>query len=314
MRNPLQEGSVEVANLAVIGAGGVLGAKLIEQALSQTDDQIHAYTHGTTPAILAASSPRVTWEQLDVGDSSLVADALTSVHPDIVINCAAMTNVDACESHREDAFAANAAGPQYLAKACVQVGARLIHVSTDYVFPGDDVQPGPYFEDSPVQPINYYGWTKLEGESSIHQICEGFAPWLVVRTALVYGHIPGGRTNFVKWLVTELRAGRRVKIVKDQINTPTLADDLASALLHLAQGGSRGVLHVAGPDLLSRYDWARIIASSYGLDESLIDITSTAQLNQPARRPLKSGLRSLRAFEWVTPIRGVREGLGALDL
>ena len=293
----------------------MLGAKLVEQALSQTDYQINAYTHGTTPAISAASSPRVNWQRLEIGDSALVADALTSVHPDIVVNCAAMTNVDGCEVHGDEAFAANAAGPRHLAETCVQLGARIIHVSTDYVFPGDDAQPGPYLENAPVQPINNYGWTKLEGERGVHQICEGRAPWLVVRTALVYGHIPGGRTNFVKWLCGELRAGRRVKVVSDQINTPTLADDLASVLLHLAHADIIGILHVAGPDLVSRYDWARIVASSYGLDESLIDVTSTAQLNQPARRPLKSGLRSLRSDEWESvPLRGVREGLGALDL
>ncbi len=194
-------------------------------------------------------------------------------------------------------------------------GARLIHVSTDYVFPGDDAQPGPYLEDAQVRPVNYYGWTKLEGERAIKETGEGRVSWLVVRTALVYGHIPGGRTNFVKWLVSELRAGRRVNIVSDQVNTPTVADDLAAVLLHLAQGGSEGFVHVAGPDLLTRYEWATVIASSYGLDERLIDVTSTAALNQPAQRPLRSGLRSLRADEWDdTPLRGVRDGLGALDL
>ena len=304
-----------MGHLVVIGAGGVLGAKLVEQALEQTDGPVYALTHGTTPAIGAAESPRVSWQVVELGDYAAISDMLATIRPDIVFNSAAMTNVDACESRRDEALTANAAGPRHLAEVCVQLGARLIHVSTDYVFAGDNAEPGPYLESAKVGPVNYYGWTKLEGERAIEEICDGHTSWLVVRTALVYGHIPGGRTNFVKWLVSELRAGRRVKIVNDQVNTPTVADDLASGLLHLAQAGSEGVIHVSGPDLLSRYDWARIIAATYGLDEGLIDMISTAELNQPARRPLHSGLRSLREEEWQDiHMRGVREGLSALDL
>jgi dTDP-4-dehydrorhamnose reductase len=304
-----------VGHLVVIGAGGVLGAKLVEQALQQTDGPVYALTHGSTPAIIAAASPRVTWQVVELGDFSAISETLATIRPDTVINCAAMTNVDACELRRDEALAANAEGPRHLAQVCVGRGARLIQVSTDYVFPGDDAEPGPYLENAAVRPVNYYGWTKLEGERAIEEICDGRTSWLVVRTALVYGHIPGGRTNFVKWLVSELRSGRRVKIVNDQINTPTVADDLASALLSLAQAGSQGVIHVSGPDLVTRYDWARVIAATYGLDEGLIEMISTAELHQPARRPLRSGLRSLRAAEWQDiHLRGVREGLSALDL
>lgn len=304
-----------MTTVAVVGASGVLGAKLVEQALEQTDGAVYAYTHGVVPHIPAAASSRVTWQPLEFAESSTISDIFARGRPDIVFNSAAMTNVDTCEVRHDEALAANATGPQHLAESCVRQGIRLIQVSTDYVFPGDDAQPGPYLEDAPVGPVNYYGVTKLEGERAVERICGTRSPWLIARTALVYGHIPGGRTNFVKWLSEELRAGRRVKVVTDQFNTPTLADDLASALLHLAQAGGEGIVHIAGPDLLSRYEWARIIASSYGLDEGLIDATSTAQLNQPARRPLRSGLRSHRADEWRgKSLRGVRDGLSALDL
>ncbi|HEX8037207.1 MAG TPA: dTDP-4-dehydrorhamnose reductase [Ktedonobacterales bacterium] len=299
--------------LAIVGAGGVLGAKLVEHALAATDARIHAFTHGATPAIPAAQSDRVTWQPLDLADSATIVDTLSAVHPSIVINAAAMTNVDACEARREEALAANAAGPRHLASACVQLGARLLHVSTDYVFPGDDQQPGPYVEDAPVRPVNYYGWTKLQGEQAIAEVCDGHVPWLVVRTALVYGYVPGGRTNFITWLAGELRAGRRVKVVHDQFNTPTLADDLATALLHLAQRDSQGIIHVAGPDLISRDAWARAIAAYYALDESLIDVLSTAELKQPAQRPLRSGLRTSRAAERTgVTLRGITAGLEAL--
>ncbi|MGZ3602056.1 MAG: dTDP-4-dehydrorhamnose reductase [Ktedonobacterales bacterium] len=299
--------------LAIVGAGGVLGAKLVEHALAASDARIYAFTHGATPVIPAAQSDRVIWQPLDLADSAAVADALSAVRPSIVINAAAMTNVDACEARRAEALAANAAGPRHLASACVQVGARLLHVSTDYVFPGDDQQPGPYVEEAPVRPVNYYGWTKLQGEQAIADVCDGRVPWLVARTALVYGYVPGGRTNFITWLVGELRAGRRVKVVHDQFNTPTLADDLATALLHLARRDSRGIIHVAGPDLVSRDAWARAIATYYALDESLIDVLSTAELKQPAQRPLRSGLRTSRATELTGVIlRGITSGLEAL--
>lgn len=301
--------------LAIVGAGGVLGVKLVERALAESDVRIYAFTHGATPAIPAAQSDRVVWQWLDIADNAAVAAALSTASPSVVINSAAMTNVDACEARREEALAANGAGPRHLADSCVRLGARLLHVSTDYVFPGDDQQPGPYIEDAPVRPVNYYGWTKLQGELAVAEVCDGRVPWLVARTALVYGYVPGGRTNFITWLAGELRAGRRVKIVHDQINTPTLADDLATALLHLARHDSQGIIHVAGPDLIARDAWARAIAAYYAQDESLIDILSTAELKQPAQRPLRSGLRTTRSrdLEGVAP-RGITAGLEALGV
>jgi len=306
-----------VGTLAVVGAGGVLGTKLVEQALVAGDayERVVAYAHRLPPPERRLGGERVAWEALDLGDGAAVAGALAAARPEAVINAAAMTNVDACEDRRDEALAANGAGPGHLAEACVRLGAPLVHVSTDYVFPGDDAQPGPYVEGADVRPVNHYGWTKLQGERAVESACAGRVPWLVARTALVYGHIPGGRANFVSWLAGELRAGRRVKIVDDQWNTPTLADDLAAALLHLLARGAEGVIHVAGPDLLARDEWARAIADYYDLDAGLIDVTSTAALAQRAQRPLRSGLRTVRGVELEgVALRGVRAGLEALGM
>lgn len=303
--------------LAIIGAGGVLGTKLVERALAATDGPIVAFTHarGVTPRTPAPRDPRVAWAALDIGDAAAVAEAIAQTRPAVVINAAAMTNVDACEEDRDAAWAANALGPRHLAAACVAHGVRLLHVSTDYVFPGDERQPGPYAEDAPVRAVNHYGWTKLMGERAVAEVCEGRVPWLVTRTALVYGYVPGGRTNFVRWLAGELRAGRRVRIADDQINTPTLADDLATALLHLAHRGTEGILHVAGPDRVTRLEWAQAIAAAAGLDAGLIDVVSSAQLAQVARRPLHSGLRTLRAEELAgAELRGMLAGLALAGL
>lgn len=304
-----------IGSLAIVGAGGVVGAKLVRQALDVSNGDIWAFTHGSAPAFGAAVDGRVRWMALDIADGAAVASVLQATRPATVINAAAMTHVDACETERAAALAANSAGPRHLAEVCVRMGTRLIHVSTDYVFPGDDAQPGPYLEGAPVRPVNYYGETKLAGERAVQEVCAGQIPWLIARTALVYGHVPGGRTNFVKWLVGELRAGRRVKVVNDQFNTPTLADDLAAALLALWRRGSQGIIHVAGPDLLGRDAWARAITEHYHLNGALIDVIPTAALHQLARRPLRSGLQTNRHvhLEGVT-LRGVRAGLEALEL
>lgn len=300
--------------LAVVGAGGVLGAKLVERALAAGAERIYAYTHGAVPAIPAAKDARVVWAPLNIADGAAVDAALEAARPAAVINAAAMTNVDACESARDAAMAANGAGPRHLAGACVRLGARLIHVSTDYVFPGAEEQPGPYLEDAPVRPVNAYGVSKLAGEEAVRDVCAGRVPWLVARTALVYGQLLGGRANFVTWLVGELRAGRRVRVVNDQFNTPTLASDLGAALLHLLRQGSEGVIHVAGSDLVGRDAWARAIADYHRLDAGLIDVVSTAALRQPAPRPLRSGLRTMRQAELDgVMLRGVRGGLEALE-
>lgn len=307
--------------LWVTGAGGVVGTKLVEQAqASGTYDHIVAFAHqpgtGTSHGQGdSASQPRVTRLTLDIGDRESVQQLAETFPPTVILNPAAMTNVDACERQPEAAWRANAAGPRHLAEVARAHGAHLIHVSTDYVFPGDDVQPGPYREGDPTRAISVYGRSKLGGEESVRAVCADDTPATLVRTALVYGLIPGGRANFVTWLAGELRAGRRVRIVRDQFNTPTIADDLAAVLLWLAAHHVTGVYHAAGPDLLGRHDWALAIAQAFDLDASLIDWVTSAELAQPAPRPRRSGLHCerLRADQErsAPAMRGIAEGLKA---
>lgn len=306
-----------MTSLWITGAGGVVGTKLVDQsAASGRYDQIRAFTHG--PVGDRPALPGVIWAALDIGDREAVRAAAAAMAPDVIINPAAMTNVDACEARRDAAQRANADGPRWLAEVARDAGAHLIHVSTDYVFPGDADNPGPYSEGASARPISWYGETKYAGEVAVHEQCGDAAPYTIVRTALVYGVIPGGRTNFVTWLARELRAGRQVKIVRDQYNTPTLADDLAALLLWLAATRRTGIYHGAGPDLVGRHEWALAIIAHYGLDASLIDWVTTAELHQPAARPLRSGLLCPR---WETDMaqgaparRGIAAGLAAIPL
>lgn len=302
-----------MTTLWITGAGGVVGGKLVEQAVaSGRYDRIRALSHAPAPD-LAARYPAVEWATLDLGDGDAVREQARLAPPDLVINPAAMTNVDACESRRDEARRTNVDGPRWLAEVCRDRGARLLHVSTDYVFPGDDAQPGPYAEDATPRAISYYGQSKLDGERAIMEVCGSDTPSTIVRTALVYGL--GRRANFVTWLAGELRAGRRVRIVRDQFNTPTIADDLAAVLLWLAANERTGVYHAAGSDLIGRHEWALAIANHFGLDTSLIDWVTSAELAQPAPRPLRSGLTCARllAEPDAPQLRGTARGLSEID-
>ena len=324
--------------LWITGASGVVGMKLVRQARAGgAFDRICAFTHGEPPSAVSDAGATgdasqrqsgagtdavpLTWARLDIGDRDAVRAAAHDTPPAVILNPAAMTNVDACETRRPEALAANAAGPRYLAEVACATGAHLLHVSTDYVFPGDEQQPGPYREDAAPRAINWYGETKLAGERAVAEVCDragGATPYTIVRTALVYGRIPGGRSNFVTWMAGELRAGRRVRIVTDQRNTPTLADDLAALLLWLAEHARTGIYHAAGPDLVGRDEWALAIARHFALDSTLIDWVTTAQLAQPAPRPRFSGLLCERlaadAREAGAPRpRGIARGLAEED-
>ena len=297
-----------MTTLWITGAGGVVGGKLVEQAArGGRYDRIRPLSHAPAPDLA------VEWAALDLGDREAVREQARLAPPDVVVNAAAMTGVDACETRRAEARRANADAPRWLAEVCRDRGAHLLHVSTDYVFPGDDAQPGPYAEDAPSRAINYYGQSKLAGERAIAEVCGADSPYTIVRTALVYGL--GRRANFVTWLAGELRAGRRVRIVRDQFNTPTIADDLAAVLLWLAENQRTGVYHAAGPDLVGRREWALAIARHFSLDASLIDWVTSAELAQPARRPLRSGLTCARLLaEPDAPrLRGVAGGLSEID-
>jgi dTDP-4-dehydrorhamnose reductase len=301
--------------LWITGANGAVGGRLVRLAMnSGTFDRICAFTHSPTERPVDLPST-VTWSVLDIGDADAIQAATAMEPPSVIINPAAMTNVDACETKRDEARQANTNGPRHLAEASKRSGAYLIHISTDYVFPGNTVNPGPYAEDATPDPISYYGQTKQDGDIAVQEVCRNDTPYTIVRTALVVG--PGARSNFVTWLVSTLRAGKRVKIVQDQYNTPTLADDLASALIWLGDHPRQGIYHIAGPDRLGRHDWALAIAERFELDINLIDWVTTAELAQPAARPLESGLLCQRYNNAIADgaprLRGIRQGVLELD-
>lgn len=227
--------------------------------------------------------------EVDIADPEAVADVFAGVggSADFVVNAAAFTQVDRCETEREMAHRANAIGPKVLAEACVAAGSRLAHVSTDYVFRGDASEP--YKEDDTPDPLSAYGATKLEGEGFVLAAAPDS---LVVRTSWVFGE---GR-NFIGAIVGQGQARRDgsatgpLRVVDDQRGRPTYAEDLAGAIVGLLEQECRGLYHVANAGVASWWDVARVTLDLAGFSDIEIDRVRTADLDLPAPRPLWSVL------------------------
>lgn len=265
----------------VTGGNGLLGTKTIELLSARGRQPISASLDPVPTNRVLGDFPYL---QLDITDMAAVQDALEKVQPHAVIHAAAFTAVDACETQREACWRVNVDGTAHMAAACHERGVRLVHVSTEYVFDGEN---GPYREESPPRPVGYYGLSKLASEQAIKEHC---SDWAIGRTTVLFGHAPGVRPSFVAWLVDRLSRGERVRVVDDQIGSPTLADNLAEMLLALLDSGVVGLYNTAGDSIIDRYSFARMAAARFGLDAGLIDRVGTSELGQPAPRPLKAGL------------------------
>jgi dTDP-4-dehydrorhamnose reductase len=254
--------------VAIIGASGQLGTDLV--ARFRLDAEVLPLTR----------------QQADVRDRAAVLAALAPFRPDIVINTAAFHKVDVCEDRPWEATETNVVGTVNVACACRELGARLVYLSTDYVFSGETARP--YREDDPAEPINVYGATKLAGER-LATAC--WPRTLVVRTSGLFGlaGASGKGGNFVE---TMLRLGRergKVRVVTDQVLSPTSTADLAVAIRHVVRIGIEGILHVTNGGSCSWFDFARAIFELAGLDAA-VEPTTSAEFGARARRPVFSVL------------------------
>jgi dTDP-4-dehydrorhamnose reductase len=204
--------------------------------------------------------------------------------PTHLIHTAAMTNVDECELNQDACWLHNATAVGYLVAACTTHQVHLTHVSTDFVFSGEE---GPLTEDAVPAPINFYGRSKLAAEQLV-QASPG--PWVIVRTVLVYGTAHDyGRTNIVLWVRDSLRAGKQIKVVDDQFRTPTLAEDLAEGCWLAAKRKATGIYHISSSEVLTPYQMALQVATYFQLDRSLITRVDGSSFSQPAKRPPRTG-------------------------
>jgi dTDP-4-dehydrorhamnose reductase len=238
----------------------------------------------------------------DLADRDSVEQALSSVAPVAVVNCAAWTDVDGCEADPERAVLVNALGVRHLAVACDRLGAHLVHVSTDYVFPGD--KAGPYDEWDEPGPRSAYGRSKLGGE---REVARHAGSWAIARTSWVFGR--RGR-NFIDTIVGRARDGAPLKVVDDQRGCPTYAPDLAGALARLAVERRQGLFHVTNHGACTWHELACAAVELAGLDPAVVGTTTTAELGRPAPRPANSVLSGAAwAAAGLTPLRPWREAL-----
>lgn len=250
--------------IVVTGAGGQLGVELVEAGRAQGHDVVG-----------------VTREQLDVVDANAVSDTFRTLRPDVVVHAAAWTAVDACEGDPERAFLVNARGTRHVVDAAREVGARVVYVSTDYVFDGTKV--GPYEVDDEPNPRSVYGASKLAGEESCSD------DDVVVRISWVCGF---HGANMVKTIMRLAATHDELRFVSDQVGSPTFADDAAIAIMRLATLGRGGVFHVTNTGVTSWFGFAGDVLESMGLDRGRVKPITTAELQppRPAERPHNSVL------------------------
>ncbi|SPM38374.1 dTDP-4-dehydrorhamnose reductase [Mycobacterium numidiamassiliense] len=279
--------------IVITGAGGQLGSCLAAQATDQGRD------------VLALTS-----SQWNITDPAAAESIVKS--GDVVINCAAYTNVDGAESDEEAAYAVNAAGPEHIARSCARAGAQLLHVSTDYVF---DAQPGaaphPFEPSDPTTPVGVYGHSKRAGEEAVLAALPDAGQGIVVRTAWVY---TGGTGKDFVAVMQRLAAGENpVDVVDDQTGSPTYVADLAAALLQIADDRVPGpILHAANEGAVSRFEQARAVFEECGADPARVRPVSSAHNPRPAPRPSYSALSSREsAAAGMTPLRPWRAALVA---
>ncbi len=226
----------------VTGAAGQLGTALLD-------------------AFVDADVVGLTRDDLDITDEVAATTCIDAIKPDVVINAAAMTDVDRCEREPELADAVNARGPELLAAACNRMGASLVAVSTDYVFGADPSHDGvPYAEDAPIAPCNVYGASKADGEARVRNV---LAAHQIVRTSWVYG---ADQSNFVQAIAARARRGEDLRVVDDQFGCPTWSVDLAAAIREIALSATYGTFHRANSGHCSRFDFAQRIVGCVGSD------------------------------------------------
>ncbi len=285
----------------ITGSNGLLGQKLAELMIHSNGYNL-LLTSRHDHSVFAEDV--ITYRKLDTTDRQAVRATIDEFEPEVIINAAAMTDVDKCETDREIAWRSNVKSVEYLALAAKLVGARVIHISTDYVFDGKN---GPYSELDRPNPISYYGKTKLASENVLKT---NEIPHTIVRTMVLYGIGHGVKLNFALWVMKNLGEGKPIRVVEDQVGNPTLVDDLAYAILKIIDLERSDVYHVAGADLISRYDFALTVARTFNFSEKLIQPVKTSVFKQPAARPLKSGFITLKAeTELGVKPSGVERGM-----
>jgi dTDP-4-dehydrorhamnose reductase len=267
--------------ILITGSNGLLGQKLLHKLSVDNSVELIATSRGENRVSVKSNYKYIA---LDITGKQEVEQVILAEKPDVVINTAAMTNVDLCEAEKENCDALNVSAVQYLADACQKIDAHLIHISTDFIFDGE---AGPYKEEDEPNPLSYYGLSKLKSE---HLLQAHAVKWTIFRTIIVFGVGENlSKGNIVLWAKGALEKGEPLNIIDDQYRAPTLAEDLADACILAATKKAYGIFNASGKDIMSIYEIVSRIAKHYGNTTDNLNKISTATLNQTAGRPPKTG-------------------------
>lgn len=267
--------------VVITGANGLLGQTLINMLLKEKE---HYEVYGFSRGENRTDRSDFVYTEIDITNKEQLKDELYNVNPDVIVNTAAMTNVDACESHKEACDALNTDVVANLAKITEDLDAHLVHISTDFIFDG---AKGYYKETDTPNPLSHYGLSKLKSEQVIENSNTSAT---ILRTILVYGLVKNmARNNIVLWVKEMLERGKEITIVDDQYRMPTYVEDLAHACKVSIDTKAQGIYNISSNTLLSIYEMVLQIAEAFDLNKSLVKPISTATLNQTAKRPPKTG-------------------------
>lgn len=270
-----------VQKVLITGSNGLLGQKLVYKLLDNEDFSVVATSRGDNRLLIQEGYK---YYNLDISSKSEVEKIFEIENPDIIINTAAITNVDLCELDNDLADLINYQAVTYLADEAKNYGSFFIHISTDFIFDG---RRGPYREKDQANPLNFYGLTKLKSEEYIK---DKLIDYSILRTILVYGtNEDKSKSNIVLWAKKALENGDEIRVVDDQFRMPTLAEDLADACIASAESKIKGIFHISGRDYMSIYELVEKVAEFWNLDFSKVKRISTDQLDQPAKRPAQTG-------------------------
>lgn len=272
-------------NILILGHKGMLGSDLLNR-LSLRHDVVGQDI-----------------QDIDITVAEACQDVISRISPDVVINAAAYTNVDGCESDKETCFQVNAEAVKNIALACADTGTKIVHISTDYVFDGKKTTP--YTEDDICQPLNVYGQSKRMGERYLQELARDF---ILVRTSWLFGK--NGK-NFVTTIADKARQEKKLRVVADQTGAPTYTWDLAGAIQLLIENDHAGVFHVTNQGSCSWYEFAEKIVETIGATDVCIEPISSDALTRPAIRPHNSVLSCRKFIE--TAEAPMRHWHAALD-
>lgn len=263
--------------IIIFGANGFVGRRILQRLVAQGEHEVLAVSRSED----LLPTDGYEFAPLDMTDAAATERLLQAFAPSVVVNAAALSVVDYCEQHPDEALALNVAAPDMLARWCAANDCRLLHLSTDFVFDGR--KPTPYVETDAANAVNHYGRTKRMAEVVISAVCQDYA---VLRIEVVYGKpLAGQHGNIVELVKQRLSQGQNFTAAADQWRTPTWVEDIASATLSLLDSKYSGVYHVAGGEQMSIAELAVRVADFFGLDATLIQPVNTADMHEATPRP-----------------------------